>query len=482
METEPIIRKSSRLVEKAAAKALKKASEPPAPAASPTRTSKRQRVESTEETSAETNVKKTKTAKVTKTTKTTKTTTPTKTAKATKTTKTSKTAKATKTTKTTKTAKTTKTTTSTKTAKATKTTKTTKTTKAAAEPTKSKRKASEATSATETKRSRKSKEIDLEELVGDAAVKGKKQPTKKRKADDDISAEPEVKPKKTRAPSKKKTSLDVIPAPRLVNRSDPCSLFPTEVWQHILGFLPLSQVAKISAVSKTWLDGSRSFPAWKVICDAHKALGKPKIKYRTYMALACSKSCWVCDKCHSISTGRGNASEIPLPVADEDDNDAIWNLCHSCRRDYYRRHPEPQREDLNRDWRGSKITKTDACDMYHLSDNDLDGLYYDECRNPYYRGAYPMKLFDREEVQDLALRVHAGWVGISAANGGLYKKRSLKCKARDGEFAVRKYTSRKTKGALLAGVSKAATATQSTESHSQTQTQAQSQSEELKQD
>ncbi|KAG0000185.1 hypothetical protein BGZ80_009421 [Entomortierella chlamydospora] len=481
METEPVIRKSSRLIEKAAAAALKKASEPPASVATLARTPKRQQAKSTKETSAKSDIKKTtitRVSKATKNTKTTKTTTPTKATKAANATKTTKTAKAIKTTTPTKTTKTVKAATATK---ATKVTKATKTTKAATESTKpktvTKRKKSEATPAIETKRPRRSKEIDSEGLAGDTAVEGKRQPTRKRKVDDDISAEQEIKPKKTRARAKEMISLDVILEPRPVNRSDPCSLFPTEIWQQILGFLPLSQVAKISSVSKAWLDGSRSFPAWKAICDACKALGQPKLKYRTHMALACSRSCWICDKCHSYSNGRLKASDIPLPVADEDDDDFVWSLCHSCRSDYYHRHPEPWHEKMNRNWRGDKITKTDACDMFHLSANDLDGLYYDECRNPYYRGAYPMKLFDRQEVQELALRVHAGWVGVSAANNGLYRQRSAECKARDDKFVLRRFTRKNKKGAQPADTSDAAIATQSTEFHDQTQTQTQPYSE-----
>ncbi|KAG0300374.1 hypothetical protein BGZ98_009239 [Dissophora globulifera] len=215
------------------------------------------------------------------------------------------------------------------------------------------------------------------------------------------------------------------------DRTDPCVVFPTEVWHQILSFLPLSQVAKISVVSKAWLDGSRTYPVWHVVCQSHKALGEPKRKYRSHMALVCSKSYWICDLCHSYTTGKGNASEIPLPVENVDDNNFVWLLCHGCRIEYYIRHPEPLREvqDLY-EWQKNKITKTDACCTYYLADEDLYGLDYQERRNPHYRSGYPMRLYNRYTVQKRALKVHGGWVGVDAFGASIARKRSAACKVR----------------------------------------------------
>ncbi|KAF9913544.1 hypothetical protein BX616_009901 [Lobosporangium transversale] len=234
-------------------------------------------------------------------------------------------------------------------------------------------------------------------------------------------------------------------APLPINRTDPCVVLPVEIWHQILSLIPLSQVAKISVVSTAWLDGSRSYPCWKSICENNN-LGRPKIKFRSHMAIVCSRSFWVCDSCHSYTTGRYNASDIPLPVARKDDDEMIWNLCHRCRLMYYNRFPEPLREveDLY-DWQENKITKTKACETYHLSENDLAGLYYEERENPHYRYAWPMRLYNRYTIQKRALKVHAGWVGIDAFKASIAKKRSAAFKVRQAEFKVR--TSPKRSGA-----------------------------------
>ncbi|KAI1302172.1 hypothetical protein EDD11_005637, partial [Mortierella claussenii] len=224
-----------------------------------------------------------------------------------------------------------------------------------------------------------------------------------------------------------------------INWSDPCLLFPTEVWHQILSHLPLSQVAKIAGMSKAWLDGSRSFPLWRTICERHK-LGQPKIKYRSHMALVCSRSFWICDQCHSYTTGRGNASEIPLPVHRQDDYEVIWNLCHHCRLVYYRRFHEPLREiEDDYEWQANKITKTDACCTYHLSDDDLCGIYFEERCNPHYRSGYPMRLYNKYAIQKRALRVHAGWVGIDAFTDSICRKRRAAFKMREQNFKIRTF-------------------------------------------
>ncbi|KAF8936853.1 hypothetical protein BGZ52_000676, partial [Haplosporangium bisporale] len=58
------------------------------------------------------------------------------------------------------------------------------------------------------------------------------------------------------------------------------------------------------------------------------------------MALVCSRSYFVCDRCLDYSTGKGLRSRIPLPVPLNYDVTNTWMLCHNCRREYYREHPE----------------------------------------------------------------------------------------------------------------------------------------------
>ncbi|KAF9940718.1 hypothetical protein BGZ65_006283 [Modicella reniformis] len=263
-----------------------------------------------------------------------------------------------------------------------------------------------------------------------------------------------------------------------VNRTDPCAVLPTEVWHQILSLLPLSKVTGLSLVSKTWLDGTRAFPAWKIICETHK-LGMPKLKYRSYMALVCSRSFWICDKCHSYTTGRGNVSEIPLKVANEDDDEFTWLLCHACRLNYYRRYPEEVRDDEEEEWQRKKITKTNAQSIYHLSDDQLSGLYYDERRNPYYRSGYPMRLYNRHAVQKRALRIHAGWVGIDASTEGIARKRSAAFRLREEGFKRKnaKASSRKRKTGQQQQEQTTTEGQSQDESQGESQSQSQGQSE-----
>ncbi|CAO3566957.1 unnamed protein product [Mortierella alpina] len=391
-----------------------------------------------------------------------------------------------------------------------------------------------------------------------------------------------------------------------VDPSDPCSMLPTEIWHKVLSHLPLSQVAKTSWVSKTWLDGARKWPVWQQICEKCK-LGTPKIKYKTFMAIVCANSYFICDKCHSHSTGSGSfvrRSEIPLKVKvvikagrppkettnaeegeknkdsagpsgssagfagsaettksgsaaqaegseadrtlgapteqgqdsaqsstllgpsqtqastavqsqsscheppvqnqasvaeptettaqiqdhpqDKDsaekagaDNDKImvqhantnqgqsqsqeggqvvtqdkgkgkaeadlndevtedWNLCLECRQEYYEDHPEP----VDPSWPGmtgeTQITKTNARDIYHLSEMDLCGIPYEEYDNPHYRYGAPMCLYDIDDVEREAQRVHGGWVGISAVGRETAKRRRAAFKARQAAFNPRR--------------------------------------------
>ncbi|KAG0247793.1 hypothetical protein BG011_000919 [Mortierella polycephala] len=312
--------------------------------------------------------------------------------------------------------------------------------------------------------------------------------------------------------------LTVAPVPLPLNRTDPCAVLPIEIWYQILSLLRLSQVATISNVSKIWLDGSRSYPVWKTICELNR-LGVPKRKYQSYLALACSRSSFICEKCLSITMGSmtERQSNIPLPVMiiddeeedekeegkegmgaeeeralpqlglgpeeeralpqlelgpkeeknkeqdaemdkvkqeeDEQEEDEqkkkeeeqkrlveeerkkkkeqenTWMLCVKCRREYYKEHPEPMRTfemEARTVWEADQITKTLACKIYHLdAEIDLGGIRYRERRNPHYRLAPNMRLYELEGIQRRALDIHGGWVGVDAISEGIVKKRRL---------------------------------------------------------
>ncbi|KAK3827721.1 MAG: hypothetical protein J3Q66DRAFT_408791 [Benniella sp.] len=248
-------------------------------------------------------------------------------------------------------------------------------------------------------------------------------------------------------PKKRSHTYQETDPSAVINPSDPCQVLPTKLWHQTLSLLPLSKVAGLSMVSKTWLDGTRAYPAWKSICDALK-LGEPKPCFPSYMALVCVRSSFICDKCHSFTNGGVNASEIPLPVADKDDDDSVWMLCHSCRLEYYYRYPEnPRADQVEKDWQGfyrhsiledqnghdwlmKWIPDTNARHKYHLSDVDMYGLHFQEILNLHDLKADRMKLYDRYDVQERAVEVHAGWVGVDAFTDGIAEKRCAAAKVR----------------------------------------------------
>ncbi|KAG0083468.1 hypothetical protein BGZ93_001785, partial [Podila epicladia] len=201
-----------------------------------------------------------------------------------------------------------------------------------------------------------------------------------------------------------------------INPSDPCSLFPTELWSAVLDHLPLSQIARTSSVSNGWLTGARSYRGW-AIAAVYGKMGTPKIKYKTFMALVCSRSYFVCDRCLSYSTGKDLRSRIPLAVEVNGDAANTWLLCHGCRREYYRKYPKRLRppcspKDKTTYAAYKRICKTDAMRDYWLDGSDLTGLQFDVYENPYSARGYPMCLYDERAVQKRALVVHAGWVGV----------------------------------------------------------------------
>ncbi|KAG0287212.1 hypothetical protein BGZ97_007162 [Linnemannia gamsii] len=225
------------------------------------------------------------------------------------------------------------------------------------------------------------------------------------------------------------------PKPIIINKSDPYSVLPTELWQEVMLYLSLSQIAKTSTVSKGWLEGTRSLQVWRDVCSK-AALGKPMKKYPTHMGLVCAQSYWICEQCLTMNNGKG--SDIPMPVEIAELANERLMLCRYCRCQYYRKHPEETklRKNVTNHYgeyvyeHDVRITKTQACDSYHLRDEDLWSLDCLEKRNPHYRNAAPMRLYLEEEVQERSLEIHGGWIGIKAVRRGVAKTRREAAKTR----------------------------------------------------
>ncbi|KAF9147772.1 hypothetical protein BG015_010531 [Linnemannia schmuckeri] len=220
----------------------------------------------------------------------------------------------------------------------------------------------------------------------------------------------------------------VISTPPKINPREPFSSLPVEILQHIISWLPLPEIARVSMVSKAWLDAVHYLSVWKIICQ-EAGLGEPKKKYKTHMALACADSFWICTRCYSYSNAKTHRADLPLPVKDVDDNNHVHMLCLQCRQGYYCKHPEPLKKGVYRqefDWvpRAGSIAPNGIYINYGLEGNQLDGL---ETVGSSSQG---LPLYDRSEIQKRAMRVHGGWVGVDAEATNPRRKRASACAAR----------------------------------------------------
>lgn len=219
-----------------------------------------------------------------------------------------------------------------------------------------------------------------------------------------------------------------ISAPPIINPHEPFSSLPVEILQHIISWLPLPEIARASMVSKTWLDAVHYMSVWRTICR-EAGLGEPKKKYKTYMALACADSFWICTRCYSFSNAKTNRADLPLPVKDVDDNNHVHMLCLQCRREYFHKHPAPLKKGVYRqefDWipRAGSIAPNGVYINYGLEGSQLDGI---EVVGSSSQG---LPLYDRSEVQKRAIHVHGGWVGVNAQATNPRRKRASACAAR----------------------------------------------------
>lgn len=219
-----------------------------------------------------------------------------------------------------------------------------------------------------------------------------------------------------------------ISAPPKINPQEPFSSLPVELLQHIISWLPLPEIARASMVSKTWLGAVHCLSVWKIIC-LEAGLGEPKKKYKTYMALACAESFWICTRCYSYSNAKTHRADLPLPVKDIEDSNRVHMLCLRCRQEYYYKHPAPLKKGVYRkefDWvpRAGSIAPNGIYINYGLEGSQLDGI---EMIGSSSQG---LPLYDRSEVQKRAIHVHGGWVGVNAVATNPRRKRASACAAR----------------------------------------------------
>ncbi|KAG0184248.1 hypothetical protein DFQ28_011519 [Apophysomyces sp. BC1034] len=232
---------------------------------------------------------------------------------------------------------------------------------------------------------------------------------------------------------------------------------PTELWTMVLAHLQPSELAVVGMVCRNLNSIVLGLPVWRTICEAAK-LGVPKRKYKTYFAVSLASSSIICERCYCKCRAAG--SSAALPVALESD-EGIIRLCLDCRREHYRCHPEsspsPSNEAAentndavvdNENGESSqqaqlriplrRITKSAALTRFRLNERDLSEISCTTHRNPYYRSAAPMRLYDVTDLVRLARRVHGGDVGVKEAQEFSIHRSQKTAESRERNQAARR--------------------------------------------
>ncbi|KAF7722695.1 hypothetical protein EC973_002858 [Apophysomyces ossiformis] len=241
---------------------------------------------------------------------------------------------------------------------------------------------------------------------------------------------------------------------------------PTEVWRMIFSYLRPSQLAILASVCRNLNNMVINLSLWKTICEKGN-LGVPKRKYRNYFALAAGFHSCICEQCYRKCRLSGSSAALPIMI--ESEHRQI-RMCLPCRRDYYEIHPEPlpsdetesnngessnsdnnnsssnisdtttttatttetdngnadaensqqaqpqaQTQTPGRRRRRERVTKSAAMAEFKLTEGQLSEIPCTLHRNPYYRSAAPMRLYDMDDLIVLSRRVHGGDVGVKEA-------------------------------------------------------------------
>ena len=196
-----------------------------------------------------------------------------------------------------------------------------------------------------------------------------------------------------------------------------------ELWSLILVELvhfPPSQLIELALSSKAMFSMVMGLPVWQNIINISciKPV-TPRSKNTPYLQVYANRS-RICEQCYGYTAPRG--SKAALPVMSVEEGRSV-QMCLPCRKEYYQRHPEPipisadndEEHGQNQVPRRRIITKGHAQDMFRLQSYEMDTIPHDSVRNPHYRHAAPMRLYDMEAVRSHARHVHGGDVGIEAA-------------------------------------------------------------------
>ncbi|KAG2187076.1 hypothetical protein INT44_003304 [Umbelopsis vinacea] len=225
---------------------------------------------------------------------------------------------------------------------------------------------------------------------------------------------------------------DVIPSLCQLDR------FPAEIIFEIIGYLPPTTFLQLGYVCRRLYQVVCDAPIWERIWRT-AGLPKPGRKRKSHREVVLTEAETICERCYLKSKAFGSNS--PIKIMDTDDGLMI-SLCCQCRRDYYHKNPEPyeeaQAEGSTQTERSTRITKMRAKSEYRLTDDELEGVSVTYARNPHYRNAAPMCLYDVKQVIQMARLVHGGDIGIEAALNATIKKGNAMIEARRRNKETRK--------------------------------------------
>ncbi|KAF9130078.1 hypothetical protein BG015_004057, partial [Linnemannia schmuckeri] len=151
----------------------------------------------------------------------------------------------------------------------------------------------------------------------------------------------------------------IVPVELTVVSNSILEAIPDEIWCLLLSFVPPTKLTTLTQVCRRWkLMIERDLVAsyWKPLTIQGELLDHslsldldvdsehaemPIGLVKTFPELVLGHTLVICELC-LMRSKRGCGSAIPLPVDRQDTLGRVW-MCRPCRRDYYERHPEPER-------------------------------------------------------------------------------------------------------------------------------------------
>lgn len=190
------------------------------------------------------------------------------------------------------------------------------------------------------------------------------------------------------------------------NRVSQCDTVPIEIWYTIMSFLPLSQLSRLSKVSRLFRRMVTQHSLWNEIIKraglSNRIPEDEAHQLKFYDTILSRYSKYICEFC-GIYCARNMGAMMNLPVTIYS-VDMIVSLCRDCRVYYFKRYPEPERDTSQ-----LLLPIYSAMVEYALTVYDLRHLAY------VYAGKDRVKHYKQLDVLALARTVHGGEIGITRA-------------------------------------------------------------------